>query len=295
MIDITFRQLEIFIEVAKGQNLRQAGKHLSMSHSAISMAISSLETTLRGPLFDRKNNRLILNERGHYLFQNMSPILMETIDHIDALTIGTISGQLRLGASSTIGNYVLPQLIGQFRQATSDDVDIHLTIGNTASIEKKLHQYDLDMALVEGPISDRRNLETWPWINDELVVISGDPEPPNKHRSLNDLVDRKWVLRETGSGTLSILEHALASKNITLPRTLTMGHTEAVKQAVKANLGISCISKLAIQEELRHGSLHLISIKETLSRTLTLVTPKSRYQTRLMAQFLTFLNSHPNV
>ena len=260
-----------------------------------SMAISALEKEVGGPLFDRKNKRLYLNERGLFLYEKMTPLIEETADHIQNLKKGLISGKLTIGASTTIGNYVLPQLISEFLNQqiikTKQDIDIQLVIENTATIEEKLKKYDLDMALVEGPITDHTQLMTKPWIEDELIIITHEPIRALTQQNLKTLSKEKWVLRESGSGTRTVLSQILDQSNIQLTNTMTMGHTEAVKQAVKAGLGISCLSKLSVQQELDQNTLFQIPTTEKLSRTLSIVTAKNRYETRLQTIFLSFLNA----
>ena len=289
MINVTFSQLEIFIQVARRPNLREVSKNIGLSHSAISMAISALESSIGGTLFNRIKNRLILNNRGLYLLENVAPLLLQIEDQLLLLKNGEISGCLRLGASSTIGNYLLPKIIGKFNDKYKNQVDIQLIIENTASIEKKLLQHELDVALIEGPILNQNLLKITPWIEDELIIVSNRKYTQTKAVFLKELAGTNWVLREKGSGTLSVFEKVLRKQSIILNRKLTMGHTEAIKQAVEAGLGISCLSKISVQKELFYGSLSKIFIKEDLSRTLTIITPKNRYQTRAQTAFIKFL------
>lgn len=289
MINITFRQMEIFVQVARTLNMRQSSHAMAMSHSAISMAISELETTLSGPLFDRVKHRLVLNQRGRYLLEHLSPVLIQVEDHIKILKNDTLAGQLEVGASTTIGNYLLPAIIGQFSVPYGDSVDIRLHIANTSAIEAQLLAYTLDIALVEGPISDTRRLTALHWIDDQLCIISSQSPTTDAPVKLAALAKHRWILREEGSGTLTVFEQVLHHQSITLNRTMTMGHTEAVKHAVEAGLGIACVSQFTVQHELDSGRLFKIPIIESLVRPLYRVTVKNRYQSVLQTDFLRFL------
>lgn len=265
MIDISLRQIEIFIHVARTLNMRKVSQTLHLSHSAISMAISELETGLDGPLFDRVKQRLVLNQRGQYLLDHLSPILIQLDDHIRILKNNTLTGQLDIGASSTIGNYLLPQIVAKFRAPYGDTVDLRLHIGNTAVIEAQLLAYTLDIALVEGPIADTERLISTPWIEDQLCIITNQPPPYSSPIPLAQLSNERWILREEGSGTLSVFEEVLHQQAITLPHTMTIGHTEAVKHAVEAGLGMACLSQFTGQYELDSGRQKLFN--STDSRT----------------------------
>ncbi len=289
MINITFRQMEIFVQVARSLNMRQSSQSMAMSHSAISMAISELETALSGPLFDRVKHRLVLNQRGRYLLEHLSPVLIEVEDHIKILKNDTLTGQLDVGASSTIGNYLLPKIIGKFSAPYGDRVDVRLHIANTSAIEAQLLAYTLDIALVEGPISDTRRLAETPWIDDQLCIISAIPPTTDTPVHLAALADHRWILREEGSGTLTVFEQVLYQQSITLGRTMTMGHTEAVKHAVEAGLGIACVSQFTVQHELDSGRLFKIPTIESLIRPFYWVIVKNRYQSVLQRDFLQFL------
>jgi DNA-binding transcriptional LysR family regulator len=286
MIDITFRQIEIFVQVARSLNMRQVSQSMNMSHSAISMAISELEKIVGGSLFDRVKQRVVLNQRGRYVLDHFAPLLMQVDDHLTHLKNDVISGQLHVGGSTIIGNYLLPQLIGTFTAEVGESVDVRLHIGNTSAIESQLLAYTLDIALVEGPVSDTRNLVSVPWIEDQLCVISNQPPRHSEPVPLAQLVDQRWILREEGSGTLTAFEQVLNQQGIILSRTMMMGHTEAVKHAVEVGLGIACLSQFAVQRELDAGRLFQIPIVESLTRPVYRVTVKNRYESRLLQRFL---------
>jgi DNA-binding transcriptional LysR family regulator len=289
-MDITLRQLEIFIEVAKTKNLRLASKNLIMSHSAISMALAALEQYSGGKLFDRHLKRLSINARGTYLLENIGPLIAELKDHVQLLKNDTPFGPLRIGASTTIGNYLLPTLIGTFTPLFETPLQLDIVTENTASIENKMVNGDLDVALVEGPITQLQHLSVSRWIRDELVIVSAKPDSKIT-RSLRSLSDRPWVLRELGSGTRTVFESFLRAKKISLSHTLTMGPTEAVKQAAKAGLGMSCLSRLSVQQDLDHQMLYVVPVVEKIYRDFSIVIPKGRYQPVVVRRFLAHLTN----
>jgi DNA-binding transcriptional LysR family regulator len=163
-------------------------------------------------------------------------------------------------------------------------------VGNTQQIERSLEQGAIDLGLIEGP-SHASHLKTMLWRDDELVVIAGRKHSMTRQKSVSAdmLVSADWIMREPGSGTREVFEAALAERINNINISLELGHTEAIKKAVEAGLGISCLSRLAVQRELENGWLVEIRTPLDLKRTLTILLRKDSCRTRLLQSFLDML------
>lgn len=288
---ITLRQLEIFLAVARTEHVTEAAKELHLSQSAVSAALAELTEQLGGPLFDREGRRIVRNERGRRLQEEAADLLQRAHDLQRSLRGDReVRGRLRVGASSTIGMYLLPEQIARFA-AAHDGVDVDLEIGNSAAIEEKLVARSLDLGFIEGP-SQRAELEAVPWRVDELAVFvqKGDPLARRRRRlAVPELAQLRWVSREAGSGTRAVFEAALRTHDVQVPTAVTMGHSEAVKAAVRAGLGVGCLSTLAIRAELAAGEFVRLPVDGLdLTRRLWRLRRRQGYQSALQRAFASF-------
>jgi DNA-binding transcriptional LysR family regulator len=200
---------------------------------------------------------------------------------------GLQRGRLALGASSTIGIYMLPPLLGAYRRRYPG-IELFLDIGNTQQIVAHLHEQRLDVAYVEGPVADA-SLERAPWHEDELVAIAAPDHPLAGRQPLaaGDLSGTPFVLREAGSGTRKVMEQVLAERGIAVQVVMELGSTEAVKQAVAAGLGISIVSRFTIQLELAVRRLTVLPLADlTIRRQLTRLQLSERPVSRALAAWL---------
>lgn len=284
---ITLRQLEIFEKVAKYGHVTQASNQLLLTQSAVSMSIAEMERLVGAPLFERQGKRLLLNDRGRQILPGTRDVLMKIrmIEQFLDDSIGEPRGVLNVGASTTIGNYILPSIIGEFSKLYPNAKAL-LNVGNAQQIETAVENGDLDLGLIEG-LSHSNFLIATPWKHDELVVIVGkEHEWANeKKASLKMLKNAEWIMREKGSGTREIFEAAMEKKGIKFSIALELGHTEAIKKAVEAGLGVGCLSKMAVQRELDNGWLFEIASPLNLHRTLMILTRDSVQMTTLLKAF----------
>lgn len=295
---ITLRQLEIFLAVARSEHVTEAAKELHLSQSAVSAALAELTEQLGGPLFDREGRRIVRNARGRRLQEEAADLLQRADDLVRSLRGDReVRGRLRVGASSTIGMYLLPEQIARFA-AANDGVDVDLEIGNSAAIEDKLVARALDLGFIEGP-SQRAELVAVPWRVDELAVFvrKGDPLAKRRRRlAVADLAALRWVSREAGSGTRAVFEAALRAHEQQVAPAVTMGHSEAVKAAVRAGLGVGCLSTLAIQAELASGAFVRLRIEGLdLTRRLWRLSRRRGYQSALQRAFASFGDNEGSV
>ena len=285
---LSLRQLEIFEKVAATGSVTKASELLLITQSAVSMAVVQLEQQSGQPLFERTGRKLLLNDRGRLVLGDCRTLLhdarlLEAKLHGND---GELTGELVLGGSTTIGNYLLPQILGQFAHgypATS----VQLQVGNTRQIADSLEAGALDIAFVEGPCVNP-GLLTIPWREDELVVVVGPEHPWKKtgYATVEMLAKAPWIVRETGSGTREVFETAMTAADINYSITLELGHTEAIKNGVAAGLGVSCLSRIAVARELQQGWLAAVKVPLNLHRTLTLLRRRRSSLTPLLAAFI---------
>ena len=289
---ITFRQLEIFIAVAETQQVTRASKKLLLTQSAVSMALGELENQLGGPLFDRHGRSLLLNDRGRYLLPLAKNILYQVANIETVLTEqqGAVAGVLEIVASSTIGNYVLPYLIGAFMRL-HPDAHINMLVVNTMTAEKLVASGQADLGFVEGDINIDSLVAT-SWFADELGIIVSASHPLAESETFkipDDLKKISWVMREEGSGTAEIFTKKLGRYASLLKVVTKTGHTEAIKKAVEAGVGAACLSMLTVCREAEEGWLKILPIEGIdMSRQLWVIQHKDKIITRLMAEFLKF-------
>jgi DNA-binding transcriptional LysR family regulator len=288
MLGISLRQLEVFVAVAREGSVRAAAGQLHLSQPALSMALAELESQLGADLFDRKRGRLYLSERGRDALPLAQEILERTADLRRSVHGhgAALEGELRLGASNTIGNYLVGDLLGAFT-AEHPQVAVRLVVGNTDTIARGVLDHGLDLGCVEGAVA-QAGIELRPWREDKLVICTRPDHPLARRRRLrsDDFAGARWILREDGSGTRAMTERVLAA----LPpgqTVLELGQSEAIKQAVIAGLGIACLPEVAVADALksrRLAALHTPFLD--LERRLSWVLRRSKYHGALVAAFL---------
>ncbi|TYO99169.1 DNA-binding transcriptional LysR family regulator [Geothermobacter ehrlichii] len=293
---ITLRQLEAFVAVAREGNVTRAADTLRLSQSAVSMSLAELERQLGERLFDRRGKRLVMNDQGRVLIPKAADVLFR-VREIDALFSGPeqqLAGLLRVGASSTIGNYLMPRILGAFT-STHPRARLSLDVGNTEQIVQELLRFTIDIGFIEG-FCHRPDIETIPWRQDRLAIHAGAEHPLARKRNIDihDLMQARWILREQGSGTREVFENALAGKMDGIRVYLELGNTEAIKEAVEAGLGISCLSLLATRRARQSGAL--VALKTPfldLRRNFYLLLHGEKYRSRLLRRFITFCQDYP--
>lgn len=284
---ITLRQLQIFAKVAERESVSRAAEEMSLTQSAISMALSELERYSDAPLFNRQGKRLHLNDRGRQLLPlvaNLQRHYQEIEMFLDESLLKP-RGILHLGTSTTIGNYLMPAFITSFSQRYPE-AKVLLQVGNAAQIEAGLASGELDLALSEG-FQMNPTLAAKKWRDDELVVVTGPHHPWVKEKCLSpeQLQQGAWIVREHGSGTRDVFEAALKQKQVHYTVAMELGHTEAIKKAVEAGAGCTCLSRLAVQRELDHGWLVEIPTCLNLDRDFILLTREGVYRSILFQTF----------
>lgn len=283
---ITLRQIEVFTEVLKSGSTTQASQVLSLSQSAVSAALADLENQLGVQLFDRVGKRLVLNEHGRLLYPRAVGLL-EQAGEIEQL-FREDSGAIRLFASSTIGNYLLPGMIAAYRR-DFPALPLELSVGNSQDAIQAVADFRVDIGLIEGPCHEPDIIST-PWLEDELVVFAApDSALLQQPVTLASLAAAPWILRERGSGTREIVDYQLLSHLPQFQLGMELGNSEAIKHAVRHGMGISCLSRRVIAEQLETGSLVEVPIPlPKLSRTLYRIHHRQKHISRALERFLSY-------
>ena len=283
----TLRQLEIFVAISRAENVSRAAEALSLSQSATSTALSEFEKQFDLQLFDRAGKSLRINETG----QQLLPHAVELLDRakeIENLLQGNAGfGHMKIGATLTVGNYLATILVARFLQEHPES-RIQLQVHNTSTIVQQIANHELDLGLIEGDCN-HPDIAVEPWIADELVVFCAPNHPLANQRkvSMTQLLQEQWILREKGSGTRATFDRAFHSHHSELKIRLELEHTEAIKRAVESGLGIGCISRLALKDAFRRGSLVPLSTPSLeLGRYFYFLWHKQKYQTTGIREFL---------
>ncbi|WP_415033996.1 LysR substrate-binding domain-containing protein [Azonexus sp.] len=253
----SLRQLEIFVAIARAENVSRAAQQLKLSQSAASSALVELERMFERPLFDRIGKSLHLNSTGRGLLDKAEALLIQAGD-IETYLSGGGPGPLAIGATLTIGNYLATLIVVEYMRRYPDS-PVRLQVANTAAIAERLLRFQCDFALLEGEFS-HSELLLEPWLADELVIFCAPQHPLATATAVDNatLARQFWILREAGSGTRTRFEQGIRGQLHAVRAGLELEHTEAIKRAVESGLGIGCLSRLALREAFRRGSLQEI-------------------------------------
>ncbi|WP_353174003.1 LysR family transcriptional regulator [Paracandidimonas soli] len=294
---LTLRQLEIFVAVAECGSTLSAGRQIALSQSATSGALKELEHLLDVALFDRVGRRLVLNESGRALLPQARMTLDAAREIERQFGLGDGSGPacIRLGASTTIGNYLVPGLVARYIQKRPN-TGVDVRIGNTQEIAEAVARFEVDMGLVEGPCNVP-DLRVEPWMDDALGIVCSPSHPlalSGKPCNVRALRGATWLLREAGSGTRTAAEHELLPYLDHFESILQLGSTEAIKQAAACGLGLTCLSLHAVQDMLRLGKLVVLpTTLPSLSRRFYVIRHRSKIESDRMREFLSCAEQAP--
>lgn len=275
----TLRQLEVFLAVAQHENVTMASESLSLSQSATSTALKEFEQRFSIQLFDRLGKRLKLSEFGRALRPRAEALLAQAGEFEQSLTSHNDIGLLKVGATLTIGNYLAVGIMARF-MAQHPGARVELTVENTAAIAERVRQFELDIGLVEGELQDPE-LEVLPWRDDELELFCAPTHPlaGKKMLSDSDLLAAQWIVREKGSGTRQAFDRAMTGLLGSIDLRLELQHTEAIKRAVEAGLGIGCLSRITLEDAFRRGSLvSLQAPQRNWKRKLYFILHRQKYR-----------------
>lgn len=297
-IDFDLRQLEIFKKVVELESFSKAAQAVFLAQASVSERISNLETTVGVRLLDRLGRRVVPTKAGELLYKHATLLLeMKKTACLEMQDfLGVKRGEVRMGGSTIPGEYILPGVIGRFRER-HPQISVSLTVGSTGDIENFVLEGDFELGVI-GSLSVDKNLiiqELW---QDELVVAVpvGHRWSTREEIVIEEIYEEPFILRETGSGTLRIFEKFLGSMDSgsveALRAVARFGTSTAVKEGIKAGLGVSIISSRALATELETGVLKAIRIKGLpMSRSFYLIRDKRRMLSPLCRAMLEFLLS----
>jgi DNA-binding transcriptional LysR family regulator len=291
-MSLNLHHLRLFTAVVQHGGFTKAAAKLNLSQPAISKSLNELERQLDIQLIDRTGRTVRLTDAGRTLYARASELFgVERAAEQELRELrGLKRGTLRIAASTTIATYMLPPYLGRFH-TRHPRIRIQTTSANTRSVLKMLLEFRVDVALVEGPVTDPR-VTVVPWKDDELIVIASPSHPlrqqPNV--SVSTIASEQFLVREPGSGTRVVTEHALATHGVRLSNTMRVGGTEAIKQAVAAGLGLAIVSRAAAADQLALGRIAVLPIEGlTIRRTLAQIKLHGRASTASAREFESLL------
>ena len=289
--------MRVFITVADKKNFSKAAKALSLTQPAVSFQIQTLEQYYQTMLFDRVNRHVKLTAAGELLLDyavHMNNLQAELERNMQQLT-GHVKGELLVGASTTIGEYILPYVVGAFKQEYPD-VNATIQIMNTNDIAENVNNKSFDLGIIEGPVELTENMESIAFLEDELVLAipSNHPFATKESITLEELKTLPYITREPGSGSRLIFEQALIDADFDIEDlniVMELGSTTSIKSAIMGGLGISTISKWAIQDLVRTGKVVALNIEGlTLTRNFNIILNNEKFQSEATGKFLDFLD-----
>ena len=263
-MDITLRQLEVFLAVVRAGSFRGGADALHLSQPALSQHVAELERVLGARLFDRLGRRIAPTEAGRILAEHITRLFANLTSAREAVAelAGLTRGSLQVGASTTPGIYVFPVVMAAFERRYPG-IALALTIANSRAIEARIQANELDLGVVGGHALRPGEECVSAGLVDELVLIVARTHPLAGRREVasSQLARERLLIREEGSATRQVTERSLQRAGARLGRTMELGHTEAIKQAVIAGLGVAFVSVHAVQGELSSGRLHALRLR----------------------------------
>jgi len=291
------RRLHVFFTVARLLSFTKAAESLHMTQPAVTFQVRQLEEYFNTRLFDRTHNRISLTEAGEKVYEYAERIFQlynELENSVRELT-GDISGILILGASTTIAEYMLPSLLGDFK-AKYPDVNIRLKVSNTDGIVSMVEHNVIDLGVVEAPVANK-NLAVETCRTDRLVAIvpPGHPLAKSEKIPLSAILEYPYICREEGSGTREVILDYLKEAGLDAAQLniiMELGSLEALKGAVEAGIGISIVSRATLTKEIKLATLAVLELDPPLERPFSFVHQKHKFRQRAMEELLDFARNY---
>ena len=292
------RRLKVFHTVARLLSFTKAAEELHMTQPAVTFQVRQLEEYFNTRLFDRTHNKVNLTpagERVSAFAERIFDLYSEMENTVRDLT-GEISGAVTIGASTTIAEYLLPALLGEFKNSYPD-INLRLKVSNSEGIVSMVEQNVIDLGIVESPVSNK-NLIVEVCHDDQLVVVAAPDHELVKRGGkvkASELVRYPFVSREEGSGTRDFSMQYLLDEKVNpgaLNFSLELGSPEAIKGAVEAGMGITIISRSIIGKELKLNTLAELQLDPPLSRPFSFVRQRQKFRVTVMEKLLEFARSY---
>lgn len=289
---MTLKELNFFYKLCENPQVTEVASELNISQSAISLAIKSLETSLNEQLFDRIGKKLILNEKGKYFKEKTLPSYLALIDASTIFQENKLAGNIKIAASKTISNYIMPNIYYDFLSKYKD-VKLDILTINSSNIIDKILKSELDIGLIEVD-TQNSSLIKEKLADDELIVVSSDEKYPQI--AFIDAIKKRWILREIGSGTREIFMNKIGEIAKELDIFMQLQDFEEIKTIVLNNKNtVTSLSKVIVQKELDEKKLFQIKLKNLeLKREFYLVYHKEKSKNLLFETFVEFIKSRFN-
>ena len=291
------RRLQVFHTVARLLSFTKAAESLHMTQPAVTFQVRQLEEYFNTRLFDRTHNRISLTDAGKRVYEYADQIfdLYAKMENAVRDMTGEISGILIIGASTTIAEYMLPALLGDFKRKYPD-VNVHLKVSNSDGIVSMVENNDIDLGVVESAVLNK-NLVVENCRHDRLVAIVPPQHALASQQTvkLKELMDHAYIAREEGSGTREVIHEYLANagmKPSDVHVAMELGSPEAIKGAVEAGMGVSIVSEVTIHKEKQLGTLVALELDPPMERPFSFVHQKQKFRRRAMDELLEFARAY---
>lgn len=289
--------MRVFITVAEKKNFSKAAKALSLTQPAVSFQIQTLEQYYQTMLFDRVNRHIKLTSAGELLLEyaiHMNNLQAELEKNMQQLT-GHVKGELLVGASTTIGEYILPFIVGDFKKEYPD-VNVTIDIMNSEQVETLVKNRSIDIGIIEAAPMDK-DLVTTKFLDDEmsLIVPADHPWAAKGKITLEELREEPFIVREPGSGSRLVVEQAMIDADFdveSLNIVMEIGNTSAIKAAVISGLGMAIISKWATKDVVKMGKVAQVEIEGlNMHRNFNIIVNKDKFESEAASKFIDYLNA----
>jgi len=291
------RRLQVFHTVARLLSFTKAAETLHMTQPAVTFQIRQLEEHFNTRLFDRTHNRISLTVAGEQVFEYADKIIVlynEMDNRVREMT-GDVSGILIIGASTTIAEYVLPGLLGEFKERYPS-VNIRLSVSNSLGVVHMVENNSVDVGIVESPVTNKNLVADVCWKDRLVFICHPQHEMANQEKiSAKQLDGQLFICREEGSGTRDVIRSYMADNKLQmsdLSIALEVGSPEAAKSAVEAGLGVSIVSEATVKKELLLGTLVALPMDPPIERPFSIVYQRQKFRLRAMEEFMDFAHEH---
>ncbi|MBU2649025.1 LysR family transcriptional regulator [bacterium] len=288
---MTIKQLELFIALAETPHLGKVSQEKHLSQSAISTAIKNLEEILETKLFDRSNKKIILNEDGRLFLRRVEPLVTQLQWCENIFRDAHLHGSLNIGVSSTIAKSILPRMLYRFIEL-HEGVTFRTETGNTQTVVNLIEKGGVDIGFIEGEYHCV-DIQKEVFGTDELYIVTGDKKLADKKAyRMEELLQKRWILREKGSGTREVFLRHLGAHTQNLNVFMQIDNTGGVKSVLRNSDTLACMSRYHVKFELEHGSLYRVRVKDmSFTRPFYLIWHRNKYISSLLNEFMNFSRS----
>lgn len=288
-----FDAFKTFVTLAELKNFTKTSEALHISQPSVSLHIKNLEKEFQTELFIRSPKRVQITPTGIILYSRAKQIVSlyeqtkeEILEHHHSL-----QGELKIGASFTIGEYILPSFLSKL-QRDFPKLELTVIIGNTEEIIQHVHQFHVDIGLIEGQANDKE-LSVHSFMRDELFIVASPTYQRFKDNiTLHELQNHTWITREKGSGTREYIDHIIRSNGLNVKSLLTISSNQGIKESVIKGMGISLLSRSVIEREVKYGDLSIIRLQnQSFHRTFSYVISPFMVHKRSVEAFIQVIRS----